>query len=75
MSQDKKAQNTRPSEPAAASRRKALRRLLVGSGVVAGSKVIPEKWSAPVIDAVVLPAHAESSPDTPVFKLPKMEGP
>ena len=29
-------------------------------------KIIPEKWSQPVIDSVVLPAHADGSPNSPV---------
>jgi len=39
---------------------------LVGAGVPLGQRVIPGKWVAPVIDAVVLPAHAATSTLYPV---------
>ncbi len=40
-------------------RRKAVRNILAGSGVVAAATA--GKWSQPVIDAVILPAHAQTS--------------
>lgn len=49
------------------SREKARRRLLkhvaVGSAVFAGSNAVPEKWLRPVVESVVLPVHAQISPD------------
>ncbi|MDH3376590.1 MAG: twin-arginine translocation signal domain-containing protein [Gammaproteobacteria bacterium] len=40
------------------SRRKALK-TLAATGAVAG--VIPKKWATPVVDAMVLPAHAQTT--------------
>ncbi len=66
---DKKTDNKEgaaDNEASSETRRKAMKRVLVGSGVVATSKVVPDSWSQPVIDSVVLPTHAESTtPDAP----------
>jgi len=43
------------------SRRRLLTTLASG-GVAAGAMAIPTKWARPVVDSVVLPAHARSSP-------------
>jgi len=40
------------------SRRKLLKSIVAGSGTVVAGKSLPESWSKPVIDSVVLPAHA-----------------
>ena len=45
------------------TRRSLLKKLAVGG--IAGA-AIPTKWSKPVIDAVVLPAHAQTSNETVV---------
>lgn len=42
-------------------RRRALRGILMGGGVLAGSQAVPGKWMTPVIDSVLLPAHAQAS--------------
>ncbi|MDK9709106.1 MAG: hypothetical protein OEL83_18845 [Desulforhopalus sp.] len=42
-------------------RRKALKKLAVGLGALAGCAVLPERWVAPIIGNVVLPAHAQTS--------------
>ena len=42
-------------------RREALRRILAGGGIVIGADVLPDKWSNPVVDSVILPAHAATS--------------
>lgn len=42
-------------------RRKLLKTAAVGSGVLAASGLTKDKWLTPVIDAVVLPAHAQTS--------------
>jgi hypothetical protein len=44
----------------ASERRAALKKLLAASGVVTASH-----WSKPVVDAVILPAHAQSTGFTP----------
>jgi hypothetical protein len=43
------------------NRRKAIKKIAVGVGVVAGCSVLPEKWTKPIIGQIVLPAHAETS--------------
>ncbi len=64
MSDDEK--NTRPSgsedksEPNK-SRREVLRKVLVGGGLVAGASFLPDKWVKPVVDVIVVPAHAQTS--------------
>lgn len=44
-----------------APRRKSLRKILIGAGVLGGASSA-DKWSRPAVDSVLLPAHAESSP-------------
>ena len=46
------------------SRRKLLKSFAAGSGAVVAGKSLPESWSKPVIDAVVLPSHASTTDDT-----------
>ena len=46
------------------SRRKLLKSIAAGSGAVVVGKSLPETWSKPVINSVVLPAHAETTDDT-----------
>lgn len=47
-----------------ASRRKVLKSVAVG-GTVATAAAMPAKWTAPVVDAVITPAHAQTSDDPP----------
>lgn len=44
-----------------ASRRILLKSIAAGSGAVIAGKNLPEKWAKPVVDSVMLPAHAETS--------------
>ena len=44
------------------NRRKLLNSLAAGSGAVIAGKSLPESWSKPVVDSVMLPAHAQTSP-------------
>jgi hypothetical protein len=44
------------------SRRKLLKSIAAGSGAIVAGKSLPESWSRPVVDSVMLPAHAETSP-------------
>ena len=44
------------------SRRKLLKSIAAGSGAIVAGKSLPESWSKPVVDSVMLPAHAETSP-------------
>lgn len=59
--------------PPAAVRRRAVLARLVGVAVVPASVVLPAKWTRPVIDAVVLPAHAQLS--TPPVCLAEFRSP
>ena len=43
------------------SRRRALKVLGVG-GVVVATLALPSKWTRPVVETIVVPAHAQSSP-------------
>lgn len=44
-----------------AARRTIIKRLIAGGGITATAHLLPEKWTAPVIESVILPAHAEIS--------------
>ena len=51
-------------------RRKALKKILAGTGAVTVAAAAPEKWTRPVVHSVVLPAHAQTSTDpTPTIPL------
>jgi hypothetical protein len=43
------------------SRRKILKSIAAGSGAIVAGKSLPESWSRPVVDSVLLPAHAQTS--------------
>ena len=45
---------------ASRGRRRLVQALSVG-GVAAGAAAVPDKWTAPVIDAVTLPAHGQTT--------------
>ena len=47
------------------SRRKLLKTIAAGSGAIVAGKSLPESWSRPVVDSVMLPAHAQTSPPAP----------
>ena len=42
-------------------RRKALKKILTGTGAVTIAANAPDKWTKPVIDSVILPSHAQTS--------------
>jgi len=48
-------------DPQNKGRRTALRKLLVGAGALTTFQVLPTKWTKPIIDQIVLPAHAGTS--------------
>jgi hypothetical protein len=58
-----------------ASRRKLLKTILAGSGTLAAGKTLPETWSHPVVESMLLPAHAQTSmenaPDNTSNNLPE----
>jgi hypothetical protein len=43
------------------SRRKLLKSIATGGGAVIAGKSLPENWTRPVVDSVMLPAHAQAS--------------
>lgn len=43
------------------SRRKLLKSIAAGTGVVVAGKSLPDMWSRPVVESVLLPAHAQTS--------------
>jgi hypothetical protein len=43
------------------ARRELLKATVIGSGAVIAGKSLPESWSRPVVDSVMLPAHAQTS--------------
>ena len=52
------------------SRRKLLKSIAAGSGAIVAGKSLPENWTKPVIDSVMLPAHAQTSPPPPTTPAP-----
>lgn len=42
-------------------RRKAMAKIAIGVGAIAGTYVLPEKWTRPIIGQMVLPANAATS--------------
>lgn len=57
-------ENATMPDPQDKSRRTALRDLLVGAGVLTAYHAMPSKWSQPIIDQIILPAHAATSGST-----------
>lgn len=54
--------NRRYPRPQAPRRRRLLGALTVGGGVLT-ARILPDHWIRPVVDSVLLPAHAQTSPD------------
>lgn len=48
------------------NRRKLLKSIAAGGGAIVVGKSLPESWSKPVVDSVMLPAHAQTSPSEPI---------
>jgi Mg-chelatase subunit ChlD len=44
-------------------RRELLKALAAGGGAIAVTSIMPGKWAKPIIEAGLLPAHAQGSPD------------
>lgn len=46
----------------ATGRRKLLRSVVAGGGVLAAGRLLPDNWARPVVQSVILPAHGQTSP-------------
>ena len=42
-------------------RRRAIQKIAVSVGVLAGCSMLPDKWTQPIIGQILLPAHAATS--------------
>lgn len=62
MSQTHEEKRHEQSQGTGEGRRKALKRLILGGGVLAS---MPDRWTKPVVESVLLPAHAQASPIQP----------
>lgn len=51
-------------------RRKLLKLLASTTGAVGASLLLPEKWTNPILDVIVLPAHAQTSGEAPAQDQP-----
>ena len=58
-SEDKKKQSE--SKDKTSSRRKLLKSVVAGGGAATVAKLMPDQWSRPVVDSVMLPSHAQTS--------------
>jgi hypothetical protein len=67
-SNDEKSDDKKESNPTVeqADRRKAIKTgVIVGGSVVGAAMALPKKWTRPIVDAVIVPAHAQVSPGAP----------
>jgi len=53
--------NIKTDNKNSSSRRKILKSIAIGGGAVVTAKSLPQQWTKPVLDQVMLPAHAEMS--------------
>ena len=66
MASDEKAERDKSESKDAEGRRKVLKGgVVVGGAAVAAALTLPKKWTRPVVEAVVVPAHAQTSPPAP----------
>ena len=61
LNKDKTSENQTSKK--GASRRTAVRTIVLGSGVITTAKALDAKWLKPIVDGVITPAHAQMSPD------------
>jgi hypothetical protein len=64
MSDNKKITENQAPEEHSTGRRKALKKILVGTGVISGSAMLPSAWTKPIVDSIIVPAHAAVSGTT-----------
>ena len=63
-----KQNNIVSTEETKLGRRDLLKALAATSGAVAAASVLPGRWTQPIIESGVLPAHAQGSPVTVNFE-------
>jgi len=61
MADNKKTDQPAVPEKHAERRRKLLKGLAAGGGAITTSKLLPESWGKPILDAITLPAHAQAT--------------
>jgi hypothetical protein len=44
------------------SRREALKKIAIGGTIAFGGAALPPRWTKPIVDKVLVPAHAQTSP-------------
>ena len=70
MSDDKISKRDKSDSKDVDGREQARRDVLKGGVVVGGAAVaaalsLPKKWTRPLVEAVIVPAHAQTSPGAP----------
>ncbi len=58
---DEQNNKTAQNLPKNQARRKTIKKLVIGAGALAGYSMLPEQWTKPVIEQIILPAHAQTS--------------
>lgn len=43
-------------------RRQAIKTVLAGGGIAATALALPKEWTKPIVESIVVPAHAQTSP-------------
>lgn len=59
------------------SRRKVLKKIALGGSAAAGAFSMPAQWVKPIVDRVIVPSHAQTSPEpttTPCRQAHQVEG-
>lgn len=51
-------ESSKKQDSKATARRSVLKKMVVGGGVAATAKMMPDEWQKPVVESVILPAHA-----------------
>ena len=63
--QTRNSPNEEPSSDENLGRRQLLKALAATTGAIAASSMLPGEWAKPVVEAGVLPAHAQVTPPSP----------
>ena len=66
MSKKPENDKNNTAEEKRSHRRKALKNILAGTSAVVATKSVPENWTSPKLDSVIIPAHASMTPGSTV---------